>query len=47
VVDRVTNVASGTGGRRRFGIIVIRCRTAGRVCLYDPTVNGPLWACVA
>jgi hypothetical protein len=47
VVENLTNVASGTRDRRRFGIIEIRCRTAGRVCLYDPTINGRLWACVA
>jgi hypothetical protein len=47
VVENLTNVARGTRDRRRFGIIETRYRTAGRACLYNLTINGRLWACIA
>ena len=47
MAENLTNAATGTRDRRRFGIIEIRYRTAGRVGRRDLRFNERLWACVA
>jgi hypothetical protein len=46
LAENLTNAATGTRDRRRFGIIEIRYRTAGRVGRRSE-FNERLWACVA
>ena len=37
---------NGTRDHRRFGVIETRFRQAGKLAMYDLTINGKLWACV-
>ena len=37
---------SGTGDRRRYGVIETLYRQHGKMAMYNLTINGKLWACV-
>jgi hypothetical protein len=37
---------NGTPDRRRYGIIETRFRQAGKLAMYNLTINDKLWACV-
>ena len=45
--ENLTNTVSGTRDRRRFGVIETRFRQDGKLAMYNLTINGRLWACVA
>ena len=44
--DRVEEIVM-THDRRRFGVIEARFRQHGKLAMYNLTINGRLWACVA